>query len=250
MFHRFFFTVDHSRSSLKFRMPGVTRGRSEIGGGGGSGVSLLAGPCGGGCGPCAAGPGSVRGARGAHGTLGSPRRGLGRSPRAVWNPEGRLSVEAPGRALGIQPADPGPAAWRAGSCAGAFSRRFGGVCAFWGGRGPVSAHAALEAGSVGPHTPGGSLPTPDRPVWGAAHTSGARRGSGGAWGRGNGTRAREAAQGQLPPRPRRCRSSEASGRLPSLFAGTRRRRRGCELARLRRTALGPGDRTAGWAGTR
>lgn len=61
MFHRFFFTVDHSRSSLKFRMPRVTRGRSEIGGGRGSGVSLLAGPCGGGCGPCAAGPGSVRG---------------------------------------------------------------------------------------------------------------------------------------------------------------------------------------------
>lgn len=111
MFHRFFFTVDHSRSSLKFRMPRVTRGRSEIGGGRGSGVSLLAGPCGGGCGPCAAGPGSVRGARGARGTPGSLRRGLGRSPRAVWNPEGRLSVKALGRALGIQPADPGPAAF-------------------------------------------------------------------------------------------------------------------------------------------
>ena len=136
------------------------------------------------CGPCAAGPGSVPGARGAHGTPGSPRRGLGRSPRAVWNPEGRLSVKAPGRALGIQPADPGPAAWRAGSCAGAFSRGFRGVCASWGGRGRVSARAALEAGSVGPHTPGGPRPPPARPA-------------GGAWGRGNGTRAREAAQGQL-----------------------------------------------------
>lgn len=191
------------------------------------------------------GPGSVRGARGAHGTLGSPRRGLGRSPRAVWNPEGRLSVRAPGRAFGIQPADPGPAAWRAGSCAGAFSRRFGGVCASWGGRGPVSAHAALEAGSRGASHPRGlsSSPRPPRRGRRTPQVPAGGRGAPGAVGR-------EAAQGQLRPRPRRCRSSEASGRLPSLFAGTWRRRRGCELARLRRTALGPEDRTVGWAGTR
>ena len=67
MFHRFFFTVNHSRSSLQLRMPRVTRGRSEIGGGRGSGVSLLAGPCGGGvrtlrrgAGLCAGGTGRPR----------------------------------------------------------------------------------------------------------------------------------------------------------------------------------------------